>query len=104
MAKLLRNRRADWIRIHDEGFAPSLRWTPTPTLLHRYSWKDLHGPPSAPVGESPSHASSRSGVDGRGRLLGRSEAEVQPRGRRLPAGLVRASTPRPPSARPRPVA
>src|ERR1700751_4842142 len=95
MAKLLRNRRADRIRIHDEGFSSSLRSTPTPTLLHRYPRKDLHGPPSAPVGEYPSHAPPRSGVDGRRRLLGWPEIvqEIRPRSRHPEPALLRPSAP-----------
>src|SRR4029453_6471101 len=57
----------------DEGFGPSLRLTPTATLLHRYPRKDLHGPPSAPVGEFPSHARSAPGVGACRRLLWRPE-------------------------------
>src|SRR5262249_54559427 len=105
MAWDLRNRRADWTRIHDEGFSPSPRWTPTFALLHRYTREDLHGPPSAPVGEFAAHAFVSPAVEGRGRLLGRPEVgkEVRPRRRHPPDGQLGPAASRAASARARPV-
>src|SRR5215510_12703667 len=106
MSKVLRNRRADQMRIHSEGFRWSLRLTPTFALLHRYAWRreDLHGPPSAAVAEFRSHASDTRRRRGGARLLGRRKVrEVRPIEGFTGAGRSGGAAPAASTARTRPV-
>src|SRR5689334_7163797 len=101
MSRFLRNGRAVRMRIHVEGFRSSPRLTPAHTLLHRDApagRKDLHGPPSAPDRESPSHASPDSVVRPGRRLLLEQEVDVEGGG--PVASLGGSAAPRSAPARP----